>query len=145
MLEPLANGSGYVAIRSAVCILPIATNKKGVKEQAKHKDTDKKHDMVSVVFSTTGVPLRTVLSKKHKGNTYVQAETSVFAFDLSWWHAGPADSVPEGTDFTQGKQYIAPTRFMATFVRCDIPKQRMDEMLLNDGGVSDMPLVFALA
>lgn len=144
MLQPLAKETGYVCIRNFECILPIATGNWGVNQQPTHQDVEKEHDMITIAFSTTGIPLNTVMSAQEKGDTYVQAETSVFAMDLAWVHAGPAESVPEGTDFSRGKKYIASTRFFASFVRCDIPKERMDEMLQHDGGASDMPVVFAV-
>jgi hypothetical protein len=144
MLKPLSQGSGVVELANFECIVPTAASKKGIKEQSKHRDRFQKNDMVCVVFSTTGVPLKTLLREGPKGKKYVQATSSVFAFDLAWWHAGPAEEVPEGTDFSNGKMYIGQTRFMTSFVRSDMTKADMDEMLEHDGGAADKPMLFAV-
>jgi hypothetical protein len=145
MLEPLVTqGQRRVRLSSVVCIMPVATSMKGVPQQKLHKDVEQSGDMISMIISTSGVALRTVVAASEKGvdkcNLF-QANSRVFALDVAWMHAGPAEQVPGDFCFRDDgrtlKKFIGETRFMISFVRVSMPREQLELMLENDGGSAD--------
>jgi hypothetical protein len=112
-----------------------------IKEQDAHRDNTKAGQELTLAASPLAIPLETQLESPKEDNTFLSADTPVFAFDGFHRHRGPRHLMPAGATYP----YVAPGRLFFHFVSASKSMKEINALQDRDGMEVKSPVLFDFA
>lgn len=109
-----------------------------IKEQDAHRDNTKAGQELTLAASPLAIPLRTKFESSKEDNTFLSADTPVFAFDGYHRHRGPRHLMPAGATYP----YVAPGRLFFHFVSASKSMKEINALQERDGMEVKSPVLF---